>query len=29
MENIHKIWGDRKRIHLDDKNEIENGESKS
>ena len=23
MENIHKIWGDRKRIHLDDKNEID------
>ena len=23
MENIHKIWGDRKRIHLDDKNEVD------
>ncbi len=23
MENIHKIWGERRRIHLDDKNEID------
>lgn len=23
MENIHKVWGDRRRIHLDDKNEID------
>lgn len=23
MENIHKVWGERRRIHLDDKNEID------
>ena len=23
MENINKIWGERRRIHLDDKNEID------
>jgi mannose-6-phosphate isomerase-like protein (cupin superfamily) len=23
MSNIHKIWGERRRIHLDDKNEID------
>jgi len=23
MDNIHKIWGERRRVHLDDKNEID------
>lgn len=23
MENIHKVWGERRRIHIDDKNEID------
>ena len=23
MENISKIWGERRRLHLDDKNEID------